>query len=210
MPLEVGIVLLSFAAFCGTLVAGLMLREDVVRLRHSVRRVEAWQRDAEFTARALATLAQVQRLTESGVSIGANAVRGIHHGIASVPFGILEAIPATRETTQLVRAIHDQTASTVYGAIGLVNRALGHGLRRGLGVEAPPEAPHRGRIGEAELVAFRHFIATRPEPAQFRLRYPDVMLGLPGDIATMDFRADRSRYHASLDEGGRISGGEFR
>lgn len=210
MPLDATLALLSFAVLCGALVAGLSLHDQVMELRHSLRRVEAWQRDAENTARALHTLAQVQKLAETGVDLGTGTVRSIHHGIAAIPFGILEAIPATRDTTRIVRAIHDQTADTVYGAIGLVNRVLGKGLRRGLGKEEPTEAPYRGTIVDAELVDFRHFIDTRPDPAEFRLRYPDVVLVLPGEIVTTDYRADRSRFHALVDEGGRISGGEFR
>ncbi|HSW13293.1 MAG TPA: hypothetical protein VLI06_10675 [Solimonas sp.] len=210
MLLEAGTALLTFATFCGTLVAGLVLRDDVVRLRLTIRRVETWQRDAGYTARAVSTLAQVQKLAEGGVSIGTDTVRGIHHGIASIPFGILEAIPATRDTTRVVRAIHDQTADTVYGAINLVNRVLGKGLRRGMGVDTPTPAPHHGFISDAEMVAFRHFLDKRPDPVEFRAHYPDVVLVLPGEVVPLDYRADRSRYFAQLDEGGRISGGEFR
>ncbi|HEY0913966.1 MAG TPA: hypothetical protein VGE22_03755 [Solimonas sp.] len=210
MPLELVLALLSTAGLCVTLAAGLRLHDEVVELRHELRRVEAWHSDYGYTSRALGTLAQVQKLAEGGVSIGTDTVRGIHHGIASIPFGILEAIPATRDTTRVVRAIHDQTADTVYGAINLVNRVLGKGLRRGMGVDTPKEEPYRGQVSDAELVDFRHFIDTRPDPAEFRLRYPDVALVLPGEIATMDYRADRSRFHALVDEGGRISGGEFR
>lgn len=210
MPLELVLALLSAVVLCGALTAGLRLHDEVMELRHQLRRVEAWQGDAINTARALNTLSQVQKLAEGGVSVTTDTVRGIHHGIASIPFGILEAIPATRDTTRVVRAIHDQTADTVYGAINLVNRVLGKGLRRGMGVDEKKEEPYRGQVSDAEMVDFRHFIDTRPDPAEFRLRYPDVQLVLPGEIATMDFRADRSRFHAMVDEGGRISGGEFR
>jgi len=210
MPLEAGIALLTLATYCGTLVAGLLLRDELDSLRQGLRRIEAWQRDTQYTSRAVGTLLQVQKLAEAGVSIGTDTVRGIHQGIASIPFGILEAIPATRETTRVVRAIHDQTAEVVYGAIGAVNRVLGKGLRRGLGAEPPPPPPHHGYISDAEMVAFRHFVDRRPEPVEFRAHYPDVVLVLPGEIAPQDYRADRSRYFALLDEGGRISGGEFR
>ncbi|AXQ31549.1 hypothetical protein D0B54_23940 [Solimonas sp. K1W22B-7] len=210
MPLELAISLLGSAVLCGVLAGTLRLHEQAMELRHQLRRVEAWHSDFGYTSRALGTLAQVQKLAESGVGIGTDTVRGIHHGIASIPFGILEAIPATRDTTRIVRAIHDQTADTVYGAIGLVNRMLGKGLRRGMGVDPSKEEPYRGMISDAEMVDFRHFIDTRPDPAEFRLRYPDVVLVVPGDIVTADYRADRSRFHALVDEGGRISGGEFR
>lgn len=56
---------------------------------------------------------------------------------------------------------------------------------------------------------FKHFIDGHPDPEQFRRRYPRVRLVLPGDIATREFRNDRSRYFAELDAGGRIVGGRF-
>lgn len=65
----------------------------------------------------------------------------------------------------------------------------------------------RGTV--TDLAAFEAFIATRPTPAQFRATYPDVLLVLPGDIATKELRLDNSRYFATLDAEGRITGGRF-
>jgi hypothetical protein len=36
-----------------------------------------------------------------------------------------------------------------------------------------------------------------------------VLLVMPGDIATREYRTDNSRYFARLDEAGRITGGVF-
>lgn len=60
-----------------------------------------------------------------------------------------------------------------------------------------------------DLVGFDQFIALRPTPEQFRARYPDVHLVLPGQIATKELRMNNSRYFAQLDAEGRISGGRF-
>jgi hypothetical protein len=60
-----------------------------------------------------------------------------------------------------------------------------------------------------DSAAFDSFIAGKPTPQQFRTIYPDVTLVLPGDIATKEFRSNRSRYFADLDESGRIVGGRF-
>lgn len=60
-----------------------------------------------------------------------------------------------------------------------------------------------------ELSAFEQFIATGPTPAQFRARYPDVTLALPGSINTKELRLNNSRYFAQLNVQGRISGGQF-
>lgn len=69
------------------------------------------------------------------------------------------------------------------------------------------EAPVSGFV--TDLPAFERFIAGRPTPAQFGARYPDVVLVLPGQIASKEFRMNNSRYFAQLDGEGRISGGRF-
>lgn len=60
-----------------------------------------------------------------------------------------------------------------------------------------------------EMTAFDAFIATHPTPEQFKAAYPDVLLVLPGTIATREMRSDNSRYFAELDANGRITGGKF-
>ncbi len=71
--------------------------------------------------------------------------------------------------------------------------------------ESPTVMP--GKV--EDVAAFDAFIAGKPTPEQFRQRYPDVRLVLPGEIATREFRMDRSRYFAELDAQGRIGGGKF-
>lgn len=60
-----------------------------------------------------------------------------------------------------------------------------------------------------DMAAFEAFIATRPTPERFRATYPDVLLVLPGQIATKELRLNNSRYFAELDGEGRITGGRF-
>lgn len=67
--------------------------------------------------------------------------------------------------------------------------------------------PVEGYVTDME--AFDAFIAQRPTPEQFRNRYPDVHLLLPGALATKEFRTNNSRYFARLDDDGRIVGGRF-
>jgi len=72
-------------------------------------------------------------------------------------------------------------------------------------VAAP--APVHGFV--TEMTAFDAFIATHPTPEQFKAAYPDVLLVLPGTIATREMRSNNSRYFAELDANGRITGGKF-
>jgi hypothetical protein len=92
---------------------------------------------------------------------------------------------------------------------------LAAGFEAGLGAccASPPAADSAtivvsGKV--TDVAAFERFIATRPTPAQFHARYPDVRLVLPGEIATKEYRLDNSRYFASLDGEGRIQGGSFK
>lgn len=73
--------------------------------------------------------------------------------------------------------------------------------------EPPPSLVVPGFV--TDLDGFEKFIATQPTPAQFRARYPDVTLVLPGSIATKEMRMNHSRYFAQLDAEGRITGGQF-
>ncbi|PXV56986.1 Predicted small lipoprotein YifL [Dyella jiangningensis] len=60
-----------------------------------------------------------------------------------------------------------------------------------------------------DMQAFDAFIDTHPTPEQFRAAYPDVLLVLPGTVATRELRSNNSRYFADVDANGRITGGKF-
>lgn len=77
-------------------------------------------------------LTAIQRTSEAVVDGGAAVVRAVHKGIAEIPFSILESIPATRDTTKMVRGIHDLTSDVVYGSISVINKAVGGTLRAGI------------------------------------------------------------------------------
>ena len=73
--------------------------------------------------------------------------------------------------------------------------------------ESPPSLVVQGFV--TDLPAFEQFITTGPTPEQFRARYPDVTLALPGSINTKELRLNHSRYFAQLDAQGRIRSGQF-
>jgi hypothetical protein len=158
------VVALSLGMVAATVAGGAMLvrigpaRRDVAM---ALIRAETRQAEVLRLARAEAQLEQVQRFAEAAVSGGTKSVRTVHRGIASIPFGILEAIPATRDTTKVVRQTHDLISDTVYGTIGAVNKGIGSLLRSGLtpppgpaadAVPPPadPEAPADGSPGDKE------------------------------------------------------------
>lgn len=88
--------------------------------------------EARKQAENLQRIAQAQTLAETMVDGGTATVRAVHHGIASIPFGILEAIPATSLSTKAVRKTHDAIAGGVYDTIIGVNRLLGEAARKAI------------------------------------------------------------------------------
>lgn len=78
-------------------------------------------------------LLEAQEILESSIHGTTAAVRAIHLGIAAIPFGVLEAIPATRDTTKVVRGTHNLISDVVYSSISVANRASGQIIRKGIG-----------------------------------------------------------------------------
>jgi hypothetical protein len=80
-------------------------------------------------ARRVAALATV---ATGAVEGGTRATQLVHFGIASIPFGILEAIPPTRAVTRAVRVTHDLIAGSIYGVISTVSRGVRAAANRGV------------------------------------------------------------------------------
>ncbi|CAM3640882.1 hypothetical protein [Smaragdicoccus niigatensis] len=77
---------------------------------------------------------QIGKTLEAGtqaVALGTDVVQSTHGVIASSVFGILDAIPQTKQGAGAAREVHDATAEGVYTAISEVNKAVG-GLLKGL------------------------------------------------------------------------------
>lgn len=70
-----------------------------------------------------------QWVTERLVDVGTDTVREVHMGISRATFGVLAAIPATRDTARVVRHTHDLISDSVYGSIRTVNRVTGRFTR---------------------------------------------------------------------------------
>lgn len=78
-------------------------------------------------------LLEAQEILEGSIEGTTATVRAIHKGIAAIPFGILEAIPVTRDTTKVVRGTHDLISDVVYSGISAANKTSGKVIRKGIG-----------------------------------------------------------------------------
>lgn len=147
MPVVLALLALAVAA---TLIAGMQRRLREVQRQQW--RSEAALSEMQLVAQIKAQFAAGQVLAENVVEGGTSTVRAVHKGIAGIPFGILESIPVTRDTTRIVRKIHDAISDGVYGGISATNKALHQAARHAasrsrqpldgdVGGELPPNDP---------------------------------------------------------------------
>ena len=110
------------------------VEQDADRLRRRAALLVEARRLHEMQTR----LAGAQQLAETAIDTGTATVRAVHLGIARIPFGILESIPATRDATRVVRQTHDIISNAVYGTIRGVNKTAGEVTRTVLGAPQKP------------------------------------------------------------------------
>lgn len=138
-----GLLALAALSLCAIAVARLFaLERDIIDAANRWRRSADLLVEAQNLQRRQQLLADAQQFAETVVDTGTSTVRAVHFGIARVPFGILEAIPVTRDASRMVHQAHDAIADAVYGTIGGINRIAGRALRGALGARrAAPEPP---------------------------------------------------------------------
>ncbi|MES2489611.1 MAG: hypothetical protein V4607_07440 [Pseudomonadota bacterium] len=131
-----------------TLLALMVTATLVVSLQRSMRAAQRLQCRNEAAVAELQLIKQIrgqiragQAVAENVVTGGTNTVRAVHKGIASIPFGILESIPVTRDTTRVVRLIHDAISDGVYGGISATNKALHKVARNAAGSALKSDGP---------------------------------------------------------------------
>ncbi len=127
-------------------VAAALLLTAADRLRHvdgrirtaavALRRSGAVWGELRAIVRLRQQVDDLQRVAEYTVDAGTATVQKIHQGIAGIPFGVLESIPATRGAARVVRQTHDLIAGAVYGSIRGVNRVVGRAAREA--IRTPP------------------------------------------------------------------------
>jgi hypothetical protein len=97
-------------------------------------RTAALRRQLYWWVQANARLAEWQEATQSSIDGGTRAAYALHKGIAAIPFEILAAIPATRDTSRVMRGVHDFATDNIYAAIAAVNRMAGERSRKHLNI----------------------------------------------------------------------------
>lgn len=127
--LPVIILMLLTVAFCQQKIdQRLALRQ----IRRQIQRAEIQRSEQRLYALCVEQLEKTQALLESGIDETTAGVRALHQEIANIPFSVLESIPVTRDTTKVVRGIHDLISNGVYSAISVGNQMAGSASRSGI------------------------------------------------------------------------------
>ena len=110
-------------------------------LESTVRRTSAARRERARFASSRAAIAGTAEDAAEAIQLGALTVQVGHEAIVSIPFGMFEAIPATRAGTKRVRSVHDGTTGGLYRAISVISAAAGSVVSRRMKGTGPPPSP---------------------------------------------------------------------
>lgn len=109
---------------------GLRAGADIRELESGIVRTSAARTERRRFAAGRTAIADAAENAAEAIQLGTATVQVGHGAIAAIPFGVLEAIPATRSGTRRVRAVHDETSEGVYRAISVVSGAVGNIVSR--------------------------------------------------------------------------------
>ena len=82
----------------------------------------------------------LRALIGDAVEHGATAIERVHVATAQRPFAIMEQIPGIAEPVRGIHQIHDTIVTNTYGAVRMVNRALGEAIDAALDAADDPSA----------------------------------------------------------------------
>ncbi len=129
----------------------LQAARELEGLRSKELRARAWSAEQARFLQLRSSLADVAQTTSEAVQRGSRVTQASHRVIAALPFGILDAIPATSSGSRRARSLHDGIAGAVYGTLTGVGGGIAGRSRRRLSAERlagdPPIAPGADESG---------------------------------------------------------------
>lgn len=134
MLLASAVLVTAVCAVLVVLAARLFLATDRALLagERAVRRQRAWSTERRTYLASRTRIADGVQVGTEAVAFGSAVTRVGHKAIASIPFGILKAIPATRSRGLRMREVHDEKADRLYGSIESVSSRIAEGVRQRL------------------------------------------------------------------------------
>lgn len=110
----------------------------MVRAEQALRRQRAWSTERGHFIYNRSRIADGVQTGTEAVAFGSAVTRAGHKAIAAIPFGLMRAIPATRERGRRLQAAHDERAEQIYGSIETMSSRIADGVRRRLVGEGLP------------------------------------------------------------------------
>lgn len=111
---------LTLVALVGLVVALsllLSLRDSLDSTTRAIARRQMWSQERAGFFSTRSAMSHTAQTTAQAVQLASAVTRFSHRAIASIPFGVLNAIPATRPASRRVQMIHNDVADAVYAAI---------------------------------------------------------------------------------------------
>lgn len=136
LTLIILMVMASLLISAGTLVVAWQQHKLHQQSKSYLLHVHCAQQERELLIKQQSQLFETQEKLEITIDVTTSTVRSLHRGIAAIPFGILEAIPATRHTTMVVRRTHDLISDVVYSSINIATKTTGKVIRKGIGTSS--------------------------------------------------------------------------
>lgn len=127
-----GVVLLATLLVWVTLRSWFATDSDLVTVERAVRRHQAWTVERQLFLATRAKIADSVQTGTDAVAFTSAITRASHRAIASIPFGILRAIPQTRAGSQRAKQLHDEKSAKVYDSIESFSNRVADGVRRRL------------------------------------------------------------------------------
>jgi hypothetical protein len=111
---------------------------SLMHAERALRRQHAWATERGHFLSNRARIADGVQTGTEAVAFGSAVTRAGHKAIAAIPFGLMRAIPATRERGRRLQAAHDEKAEQIYGSIENMSSRIADGVRRRLVGEGLP------------------------------------------------------------------------
>lgn len=156
------VVVLAGVLFVAATRAAFATDRALLTAERAARRQRAWTVDRQLFLATRTKIADGVQTGTDAVAFTSSLTRAGHKALAAIPFGIMRAIPQTREAGVRAKAVHDEKAAKVYDSIESFSNRVAEGMRRRMIGEAEAVALESG-LDETKLIELDGWDVYHPE-----------------------------------------------
>lgn len=156
------LVVLAGVLVVATVRAAFATDRVLVTAERAARRQRAWTVDRKLFIATRTKIADGVQTGTDAVAFTSAVTRAGHRALAAIPFGLMRAIPQTREASVRAKAVHDEKAAKVYDSIESFSNRVADGMRKRMIGEAQAIALESG-LDETKLLELDGWDVYRPE-----------------------------------------------